>query len=299
MSMSPTFFTPLRYPGGKAGLGSWVAHLMRHNRISGGKYVEPYAGGAGVALYLLLNRYVERIVINDVDPLIHSFWWAVLNDTEELIARIEEVPVNMDNWHQQKAVVAEPDAHDVTDIGFAAFFLNRTNRSGILRGGVIGGLEQEGTFKIDARFNKVDLVARIRRIARMAGRIELFNDDAAELIRRHAEEGDAKSLIYLDPPYYNKGSQLYRNFYSPGDHKEIADAIGQVRTPWMVTYDNCPEINELYTAHRSCEFSLVYSTNMTRQRATELLVYGNLELGRAPEMRRSVRPYPRGWDLVA
>ena len=297
--MNPRFFTPLRYPGGKAGLGQWIAYLMRANKISGGSYVEPYAGGSGVALYLLLNGYVKNITINDVDPIIYSFWHSVLNETDKLITQIEKTPVNMDVWYQQREVASNPENHSPLELGFAAFFLNRTNRSGILKGGVIGGYDQTGKYKIDARFNKSDLIKRIAKIAKLRDRVDLLCLDAVELIERHAQKESPRTLIYLDPPYYNKASKLYRNFYSPEDHKVISEAITKLSTPWLVTYDNCPEIKNLYETEKSIEFSLIYSTNIERPKATEFMVYGNLELPRPPELTKSIRPYPRAWDVAA
>jgi len=297
--MNPNFFTPLRYPGGKAGLGQWIAHLMRKNNISGGTYVEPYAGGAGVALYLLLNEYVKKITINDVDPLIYSFWDSVLNETEELIHLIESTPVNVETWKEQKNISKFSDKFSSLERGFSAFFLNRTNRSGILKGGVIGGLDQTGKYKIDARFNKQDLIKRIEKIAKKRDSIELTGIDALALIKLHAKKKEERSLIYLDPPYYNKGSQLYRNFYKPEDHKEIANEIKKVQSPWLVTYDNCNEIRELYNDQSSINFSLIYSTNVDRPIATESMIYGNLTIPRKPELSRSIRPYPKKWDIAA
>ena len=240
------YFSPLRYPGGKSGLGPWIAHLMRRNSISGGTYVEPYAGGAGVALYLLFNGYVNRIIINDADPVIFKFWKSILDTPEEFLDLVERTEVTMDNWHRMKRIIENQELHTILQTGFATFFLNRTNRSGILKGGVIGGQDQTGKYKLNARFNKSDLITRIRKISTYSEQIELYGIDALELVEIHRRKKQSRSLIYLDPPYYIKGSQLYRNFYTTGDHAEIANKLASLETPWLVTYDNCPEIGELY-----------------------------------------------------
>lgn len=296
--MNSHHFSPLRYPGGKSGLGPWIAHLMRSNGISGGSYVEPYAGGAGVALYLLFNGYVKHITINDADPLIYSFWYAVLNDSESLISKILNTPVCLETWHKQRAIVERQDEHSILDLGYAAFFLNRSNRSGILKGGVIGGLDQSGKYKIDARFNKIDLISRIEKIALHRTNIKLLGVDALKLIQSHKIDNDKRSLIYLDPPYFNKGSQLYRNFYTPEDHSDISNAITEVEAPWLVTYDNCQQIQSLYDTQKTTTFSLTYSTHQTRPTATELMIYGNLRVDKEPELSKSTRPYPRKWDIA-
>lgn len=279
--------TPLRYPGGKARLGPWLAHLMRHNRISGGWYVEPYAGGAGAALFLLTRGYVDHIVINDLDPVVHAFWWAVLNDTDTLLGLLENTPVTMESWGRQRAVHAAPDEYSVTELGFATFFLNRTNRSGILTGGVIGGRDQTGPYLLDARYNKTELARRIRTIASLRRHISLYREDALALLAALRADLPARSLTYLDPPYFHKAKRLYRNHYKPEDHAKIAATVAQISTPWLVTYDNCPEILELYSGCRSTEFSLHYSTSKERPRATEVMFYGNLELQAAPSLTKS------------
>jgi len=286
MSTATSFVTPLRYPGGKGRLGAWLAELLGHNGLYRGLYVEPYAGGAGAAMYLLINEHVERIAINDLDPVIHAFWWAVLNDTDRFIEMIRETPVTMDTWYSQRELVNDACNADRTMLGFATFFLNRTNRSGMIKGGVIGGIKQTGKYLIDARFNKEKLITRIINIAKFGDRIQLFNTDAMELLKHPDLEIGRKSLIYLDPPYYVKGSQLYRNHYLPDDHKKIADIVMQIDTPWLVTYDNCSEIKALYNEAKGVEFSLHYSTHMLRPKTTEAMFYGNVELHTNPTLKR-------------
>lgn len=286
MSSAPSFVTPLRYPGGKGRLGAWLAGLIRHNELQGGCYVEPYAGGAGAAVYLLVNDHIDRIAINDLDPVVHAFWWAVLNDTDRFKEMILETPVTMDTWHAQREVLANPMDVDRTTLGFATFFLNRTNRSGMIKGGVIGGQKQTGKYLIDARYNKDGLAERVTKIGNLRNRIQLFNMDAMELLSSPCLELNERSLVYLDPPYYEKGSQLYRNHYQPDDHQRIAQAVMEIESPWLVTYDNCDEIQTLYQGVKGVEFSLHYSTHMLRPKATEAMFYGNIKLHSLPTMRR-------------
>ncbi|WP_421551540.1 DNA adenine methylase [Pseudomonas yamanorum] len=285
MATAPSFVTPLRYPGGKGRLGAWLAGLIKHNKLEGGTYVEPYAGGAGAAVYLLVNEFIDNIIINDADPAVFAFWWALLNESDRLVDSIERTPVTMESWYEQREIVASESVDDLGQLGFATFFLNRTNRSGIIKGGVIGGLDQHGKYKIDARFNKVDLISRIRVLAGYRERIQLFNLDAIDLLTR-AVTVNLNSLIYLDPPYYKKGSQLYRNHYKPEDHAAIATMVSSIETPWIVTYDNCAEIHELYKGVEGVEFSLHYSTHLSRPKTQEALFYGNLSLNTMPVMKR-------------
>lgn len=290
------FLTPLRYPGGKARLGPWIAWTMRKNGLSGGTYVEPYAGGAGAALYLLQNRYVHKIVINDIDPAIHAFWHCVLYDTDRFVRKIQRTPVTMDSWRRQQKVLEQKDSATQLQLGFAAFFLNRTNRSGILSGGVIGGQKQDAKYKLDARFNKPELISRIRKIAQHRNQVELHSADALELLEDIGPGLERQSLVYLDPPYYNKASQLYRNFYEHSDHIQVSESIRTLQSPWMITYDNCTQISDLYDGEEQCQFALTYSTHMERPKATELMIFRGIELPANPFLSRSSRPYPSTWQ---
>lgn len=260
-------FTPLRYPGGKGKLAAYVKALLSANDLLDGEYVEPYAGGAGIALELLLHEYVTRIHINDVSELVHGFWWSVLHATEDLCRLITDTPRTVDAWDVQKRVLMNPADHSKLEVGFATFFLNRTNRSGILNGGVIGGRDQTGPWKIDARYNAPELAARVQAIARVGSQIELTNLDALKLLTEGVKKWPAKTLIYLDPPYYAKGRDLYYEFYKHEDHVAVAECVQkQVATQrWIVSYDNVPAICDMYSARRRAIYNIGYSARATRQ----------------------------------
>ena len=205
------FYSPLRYPGGKASLFSFFGSLIEKNSLQHVQYVEPYAGGAGAALSLLILGKVDSIVINDLDRAVYAFWKTILEDTDRFIRRIRETPITINEWYRQREVYRQKDT-DLFDLGFATFFLNRTNRSGILEGGVIGGLNQTGKWLINARFNKENLISKIEIIAKHKQHIEVLNEDGLEVIRRYAKVPAV--LFYVDPPYYFKGSLLYLNSIS-------------------------------------------------------------------------------------
>jgi len=281
------FTTPLRYPGGKGRLGPWIAEIMRHNRISGGWYIEPYAGGAGAALFLLTQGYVDHIVINDADPIVHAFWKAATERNAELLAMIEKTPATMDTWHRQREVVAAPGKHNVVEVAFATFFLNRTNRSGILTAGVIGGKAQTGNYKLDARYNVADLMNRIKTIGAYRRRMTVLGIDALDLLTDVAPGFPRECLVYLDPPYYVKGSLLYRNHYGHEDHAAIAERVADATYPLIVTYDDCPEVRRLYRSFDATNFELHYSTHSARPLTSEVLFYKNLQLPSAPAMTRA------------
>lgn len=254
------FNTPLRYPGGKAKLTNFLKLVFEENDLLDGHYVEPYAGGAGIALALLYQSYVNSIHLNDLNPAVYAFWHSVLNNNEALCRLVRDTPVTMEEWKKQKNVMLNPTLHDKVELGFATFFLNRTNRSGILMGGVIGGKEQSGDWKLDVRFNKPDLINRIEKLALYGSRIKLYNMDAAELISTILPNLPSKTLVYLDPPYYVKGKGLYQNHYTHEDHKAIATQVQkEIKLPWIVSYDYAPEIMAMYAKSKSIVYGLNYS----------------------------------------
>lgn len=257
--MADRFFTPLRYPGGKSKLCGFIRDLIRENDFEGGVYVEPYAGGAGVALELLLTNVVSKIHINDLNIGVFNFWCNVLLHAERFIERIYSCNLNMDEWYAQREIFTSPDKHSGFDVGFAFFYLNRTNRSGIINGGVIGGYDQTGNYKIDARFNKDALVERIIRISRRADDIHLYNMDAELFLQAIDTMPLSKALIYIDPPYYVNGRRLYDNFYEHDDHGRISKLVSSLRTPWVLSYDDTEQIRRFYSNSRVAEIDLIYS----------------------------------------
>lgn len=267
------FATPLRYPGGKGKFSQFVKQVFEANGLLDGHYLEPYAGGAGVAIELLFNEYASKIHINDYDPAVYAFWVSVKEHNDDLCKLISDTPVTIDNWHVQKNVLANVEEYSTLDVAFATFFLNRTNRSGILKAGVIGGKEQSGKWKLDVRYNKKDLIKRIELIGRYKERIFVYNMDAVQLVREVVPTLPKKTLIYLDPPYYVKGSGLYRNFYNHDDHVEIAATMANVRHPWIVSYDDVPEIREIYKDYRQDSYFLSY-TAQEKRKGSEVMIYG-------------------------
>ena len=268
------YVSPLRYPGGELKVVDYVKQLMEVNDLKGGTYIEPYAGGASVALSLLFSKYASRIKINDKDRAIYSFWYAVLNETEGLCRMIQDTPVTMDVWEAMHELQKHKEEADLLELGFSTFFLNRTNRSGIINGGVIGGKEQLGTWKIDARYNKKDLIERIEHVAGYADLIELTSMDAVALIKRYKRTPAAKTFCYLDPPYYVKGQDLYLNYYRDEDHKDIAGAIKKFKGQWIISYDAVNFISELYKDYRQKEYYLSYSAG-NPSKGKEIMGYSN------------------------
>lgn len=258
---SNRLYSPLRYPGGKAPFAPFIARVMEVNGVSGGHYLEPYAGGAGVALELLFHGHASHIHINDADPAVHAFWIAVTKHPRELLRLLESTPITIDEWFRWRAVLREDCSASLVEKGFATLFMNRTNRSGILKAGVIGGMNQDGEYKLDARFRKEMVASRIEEVAKRSKHITVYCEDSLRLLNRCSEVLPKESLIYLDPPYYVKGKGLYRNYYEHDDHVAIAKAIQKkkFKWPWVVSYDNTEEICSMYQWSRSFSYGLNYT----------------------------------------
>lgn len=267
---SANFYSPLRYPGGKGKLSNYVKSLLTINGLEDCEYFEPYAGGAAVALELLFHEYAKAIHINDIDPGVAAFWRLVLNHTEELCQKISKTRVCMTQWRRQREIYKSGQGDDI-DLGFATFFLNRTNRSGIIRAGVIGGLAQDGEWKLDARFNKAELIERITRIGSQASRINFTQIDAADFLRQVPKTRNA--FVYLDPPYFYKGKDLYTHAYEADDHKSIADLVKEIDgARWIVSYDDVDAITKLYGKFRSIHYTLSYSAQ-SRYQGSEVMFF--------------------------
>lgn len=269
-----TYPSPLRYPGGKKKLIGFVKDVIECNDLLGGTYIEPFAGGASVALSLLFTEYVNNIIINDIDRSIYAFWYSAINNTEDLCRLIRDTTVSVDEWDRQRAVQEHKIDCDTLELGFSTFFLNRTNRSGIVKGGIIGGREQTGKWKIDCRYNRTDLIKRIEKVALYANRIELHNQDAIDFINSIRPVLDANVLIYFDPPYYNPGAALYANFYTPDDHRELSEFIKRLECKWMLTYDYTPDIIELYRDSDRRLLTLSY-TAAQKIRGSEMIAFSD------------------------
>ncbi len=257
--MAWKYLSPLRYPGGKSCLYPFLSRLFVENDLVGLDYVEPYAGGAGLALNLLYNNLVNDIYINDYDSSIHAFWHVVLERGEEFCSWINSVNVNVSTWHYYKEM-QNSEHLDEMDKAKSMFFLNRTNVSGIVKGGIIGGAQQSGKYKIDARFNKTDLIKRIEIIQRHRQRIHLFNQDGIGFVSQIDNSHD-NLFIYLDPPYYKKGADLYMNFYKDQDHISLSEQVNTLKNKWLISYDKQEFIINLYQNFRKIYYRLSQGTS--------------------------------------
>lgn len=262
------YYSPLRYPGGKSKITPLIKQIIISNNLEGCTFVEPFAGGAGVSLDLLFNGLVGHIIINDSDIAIFSFWKAILEETDRFVKDIYNIPLTIKEWKHQKEIL-KTAKEPCYELGFAAFYLNRTNRSGILNAGVIGGKKQDGKWKMDARFNRDNLAKKIIEISKRKNDITVFGLDIRDFVKHIPSEN---TFVYLDPPYYEKGKELYSNFFAHKDHKTLEKLIREnINVKWLLTYDNNPEIKKIYKDYKIKPFDINYSVAKQRT-ANEIMI---------------------------
>jgi len=289
-------YSPLRYPGGKGKIAPFIEALMEKNLLLDGYYVEPYVGGAGVALSLLLKEYVSKIIINDLDRSIYAFWYSVLNKTDELSKLITDTPVDIITWRKQKQLQKGKSRCSLLALGFSTFYLNRTNRSGIILGGPIGGVSQTNDWRMDCRFNKRVLIQRIQRIASFRSRVDIYNQDAIKFLKDISPSLPPRSLIYLDPPYFSKGSELYENYYTEKDHADLSNFVKSMSDKhWIVSYDDMMQIRSLYVPFHQIRYALPYSA-ATKVQGKEVIIFSdNLDV---PISLHKKLPYKQSYNAV-
>jgi len=248
------------------------------NNLEGGTYAEVYAGGAGIALGLLASGHAKTAYINDLNPAVYAFWSAVFNTPDDLCELIRSTPLTIKEWKKQRSIFRAPKEHSELELGFSAFYLNRTNRSGILKGGVIGGLKQDGAWKMDVRFNRDGLCQKVQQAAVYAEQVKIYNLDAEDFLKQFGTKLPKDSLLYLDPPYFVKSKGLYQDGYSLEDHERLAKRIAKLRRPWIVSYDDVPEVWTCYGDFRSISYELSYTAGAKGKGKEVLFVSEGIQL---------------------
>ena len=293
-SVGAKFDSPLRYPGGKAALGPFLAKTIAMNDVDGCAYYEPFAGGAGAALRLLREEAVSCVHINDFDPRIAAFWQAAVGQSERFAAAIMSVKLNVQEWKRQREVYLRKDPSKLFELGFATFYLNRCNRAGILFGAApIGGYEQAGKWTLGARFYRETLAERVCNLGRLAAQIHISNMDAGRFLVEKLPRGRDRTRVfaYLDPPYWGKGGRLYFSSYSPKDHKSLARYMQRQKTlKWVMSYDDAEEIRTVYADSSISPLSVRYSLCRVGGAREILITPEHLQLP-APELREDAQAW--------
>jgi DNA adenine methylase len=266
----PITLSPLRYPGGKTQLYNYTQSLIEKNNLLGCTYVEPYAGGSGLALALLNNEVVDNIILNDIDRSIYAFWNTVLTNNDKLCEKIISTDITINEWYKQKEIQNNKSTAELFELAFSTLFLNRTNHSGIITAGPIGGYNQNGNYKLNCRFNKKSILQKLNLIDSYKDKIHFYNLDAIEFF--HQLDNHNNIFIFLDPPYFYKGKELYTNYYDTNNHITLAKEIAKLNHKWIVTYDNVDEIKQIYQDYISREYTIKYSAN-TSYKGTEVMFY--------------------------
>ena len=288
------FLSPLRYPGGKAKLAPFLERIIGAQTVRPTHYAEPFAGGAGAALKLLQIGSVEHIHLNDLNPGIAAFGRLILSETANFVQLVKNTPLDLDEWWRQRAIYINPDGKEDLELGFATFYLNRTNRSGILGARPIGGLSQKGRWKIDARFNREGLVERIQKIASMRSKISITQFDGLEFLDSLDQYG-CKMFVYADPPYIVQGNGLYLNAFDGISHLNLANKLSSINCPWLLTYDDVPQVTEeLYSRGRCATFPIAHTAHKQHVGSESIIFSANLVV---PDMEIAAGRVARWVDM--
>ena len=282
-------YSPLRYPGGKGKFYKYIIPIFKRNNLNNIIYIEPFAGGSVLACELLIKEQVDRIILNDYDKSIYAFWYSILNFTDKFCNKIIETDITLAERERQKQIQNNKNTASLFDLGFSTFYLNRTNRSGIIKAGPISKNETSGDYPLNCRFNKEQLIFIIKRIASLRDKIELHNYDAIEFLQLIKNRDPLNCFIFFDPPYYHNGKDLYVNFYKKDDHIKLSNSIinNLQDYNWIITYDDCPEIKSIYSIIKNDRYKKIkkqtYTLSYTAgkaKKASELIYYNNIIIPR-------------------
>jgi DNA adenine methylase len=292
--------SPLRYPGSKVRITGMVAALLERNLLVGSHIYEPFAGGSAVSLGLLANGFASAATWVERDPMIYAFWKMVKDRPDELIARMIRGKIALAAWRRMQPLrdIDRPMKANLAELGYAGLFFNRTCFSGIVGAGPIGGITQtSSSYKIDCRFNKRELTASIRECSIILQKVEVIFGDGITFLQNHCLKMPPHSLVYIDPPYVTNGYKLYRYHFGKADHERLAEAVNDLRVPWLMSYDNHNLIRDLYIGEQA-KFAKTYQSLRSSRFVREILLLSDDFLPPSGERAEKNRRYKGHAELM-
>jgi DNA adenine methylase len=272
----------LRYPGGKTNVvGQITSRLqaMFAGLSPSAEYREPFIGSGAVAISLL-QRQPGPAWINDRDPAMAALWDSVINrsDSLKLLVTLFSDIINVNYFYYYKKYlcsIVNPEDLQRFDPGWVALAklaVHQMSFSGLgtCAGGPLGGRSQRGQSRVYSRYNAELLCTKIDSCRDILSTVPLRNGictclDFEELF------SPGEAVIYLDPPYYEAGPELYQHSFHHNDHVRLAGLLRKETRPWLLSYDANPAILDLYSWARIEEIEVPYPINGCEKKV-ELLI---------------------------
>ena len=274
--------SPLRYPGGKRKLVPLIADLFTRAKTPIELLVEPFAGGSSVAISFLEAELAEQIALSDSDELVAAFWKTVFSkEAERLVEKLDGAEVSLAEWDRLRHSQPETDL----DRAYKCLFLNRTSFSGILNeaAGPIGGRGQTSDYPIDCRFNIDGISTRILELSKLRKRVRFvrhqsYTKTIGDLSKtKLAKTRPGNIFWYLDPPFFEKATKLYRHSFSGMGHVRFKKHLaGKIFGNWLLSYDDVAHARAMYSEHPGfSRVNLSYNARIDseeRLKASEIVV---------------------------
>jgi len=241
--------SPLRYPGGKNRAIKSIISLIPENET---KLCSPFLGGASIELACTTRMTVYG---SDIFEPLTDFWKSLITNKEELINKVKSYfPLEKKEFYKlQKKLL---NIEDPIERGAAFFVLNRSSFSGTtMSGGMSPG---------HPRFT-ISSIDRLKQFN--AENFYVENLDYKDTINKHND-----AFYYLDPPYLN-GQALYGvkgNTHKDFDHEELAKILHD-KERWILSYNDCQEIRNLYSSFTIISIEWVYGMSKNKS-SNEILI---------------------------
>jgi len=240
-----------RYPGGKSKIKDQISsHLNAYAHKHELEYREPFFGGGSVGLtFINDNPHWHKIWINDKDVGVASLWTSVIKYPNELKTMVKHFKPTIEAFYQFKKDLSNIDINfNIVEIGFKKLAIHQISYSGLgtKSGGPLGGKDQLSKYKIDCRWSPSYICKKIDKLNRQFKMFTLRDECCTCLDFSDVVKNPSDAILYLDPPYYDKGNELYQCGFTDSDHLQLSQVLRKINNPWILSYDDCPEIRKLY-----------------------------------------------------